>query len=352
MLDGGLISQMIACPTLPGLKWNGFIYNSKGFETPEHQYEKPSNTKRVLLIGDSFAVGVVPYKKHFFRILEEKTNSELSPTSHITYEFINLGLGCIGPGIEKRVLELEGIKYAPDIIVYLFYVGNDFTDDIPREEKYTGYIQQFLSIFKLPAKLYQSRIISLITNLRIRYTLGRNLTVYKQPEKGAVLGTYVGGHQVQNYDPEWPTNTYEEYLKIVGRDLGIYDRTGYSNFPSVQQNILQMVKLTKSVSAKLLTVIVPAEIQVNAALQQHIEQSGAIWYESADYTLPQKTLTSFLKDSSIDFIDMLPVFQSTSSPELYYQKNDSHLSTRGESVVAETIYPWLQNALMSLPVSQ
>jgi len=344
ILDGSTITQMTACPTRPGLQLNGFIYNSRGFETPDLSYEKPSNTSRVLLLGDSFAVGVVPYHKHFFRLLESGVHQKYN-ASPSRYEFINLGIGCIGPAIEKRVLELEGIKYKPDVILLTFYIGNDFTDDEPREDAYTKQINGLLESFRLPAWALESRIISLTTNLAIRLTKGRQLASYEPPEKSNILGVYTGGDQVNHYDPFRPVLSDQEYHDGVRRDIGIYYHSGYNNLFRVQQNILLISELALTQKAKLLVIVIPAEIQINIKLQKEIllQEDGST--ETVDIRLPQKTIISFLESNNISYIDMLPIFENNQNPASLYQSNDGHLNIFGEQVVAAAVYPWLLNAL-------
>lgn len=51
------------CPHQPGTAINGFVLNSHGFLSPETSYGKKDNQKRIVFVGDSYAVGFVPYNK-------------------------------------------------------------------------------------------------------------------------------------------------------------------------------------------------------------------------------------------------------------------------------------------------
>lgn len=98
--------------------------NSKGLRERELAYEKPATTKRVVVIGDSMVVGFeVPLEKVFPRVAE----AELLRAGQ-TVEFINGG--CRGYGTDQALLWLqgEGVKYKPDVVLYLFN-RNDVADN-------------------------------------------------------------------------------------------------------------------------------------------------------------------------------------------------------------------------------
>jgi len=346
MVDWKSITENTPCPTAPGLQYNGFIYNSHGFETPDVPYEKPAKTKRVLLLGDSFALGVVPYYQHFFRLMESKVNQELVPQTGKKYEFINLGLGCIGPAVERRILEVEGAKYAPDVIILSFFVGNDFTDDNPPYLKYTGLLNKYVPAIHIPARLGDSSLVSLVENLYLVYTTGKGLQPVAKTDHTGITGVYVGGSWVDRYDPMRPTMTDNAYREKISRDLGIYFTDGYPSFPRVEGDIRRMAQISRSLHANFLVLIIPAEIQLNKKLLDSVTWVARRNQEKPDVYLPQQQLTNFLKKESIDFIDLLPEFEkNASNPAIYYQPNDEHLNTYGNQAAADLLYPWLYNHL-------
>ena len=137
----------------------------------------------------------------------------------------------------------------------------------------------------------------------------------------------------------------QEYHDGVRRDIGIYYHSGYNNLFRVQQNILLISELALTQKAKLLVIVIHAEIQINSKLQKEIllQEDGST--ETVDIRLPQKTIISFLESNNISYIDMLPIFENNQNPASLYQSNDGHLNIFGEQVVAAAVYPWLLNAL-------
>ena len=92
--------------------------NSKGLRDDEHEYRKPPGGKRIVIVGDSRTFGFgVPIKKHFTRLLEGYCADT---------EVINLGVSGYGVDQELLVLQSEGMKYDPDLVIaYVAHYGNN-----------------------------------------------------------------------------------------------------------------------------------------------------------------------------------------------------------------------------------
>jgi len=103
-----------------------FVTNSKGFRnTKEFTYKKPANALRVLSLGDSHTQGhEVRQDLTFSATLERFLNQHKPPA-----EVINTGVSGFGNDEELVLLENEGFKYNPDVIVLAFF-ANDFEDNV------------------------------------------------------------------------------------------------------------------------------------------------------------------------------------------------------------------------------
>jgi hypothetical protein len=102
-----------------------------GLRDPRTSYEKPPGTYRVLFLGDSYVESVqVQASEGITQRLEVALNRDGSRPVDV----INAGVAAYGTGQELLLLEQEGVKYQPDLIVLLFYVGNDVTNNNYRLE--------------------------------------------------------------------------------------------------------------------------------------------------------------------------------------------------------------------------
>jgi hypothetical protein len=97
-----------------------YNYNSDGLHDRfDYEITKPSNTYRVITLGDSFTYGqFVNTKDNWTEKLEDELNSNDKLCPGQKYEVINLGM----PGFDieyivKRYLEI-GTKYDPDLIIW------------------------------------------------------------------------------------------------------------------------------------------------------------------------------------------------------------------------------------------
>ena len=102
--------------------------NSHGLRGPETTYEKPSDTYRILNLGDSIVMGWgVREEDTYGRRLESKLNEESSSSLH--FEVINAGVP--GWNLENALayLQAEGLKYDPDLILLGITTTNDIRGD-------------------------------------------------------------------------------------------------------------------------------------------------------------------------------------------------------------------------------
>jgi hypothetical protein len=94
--------------------------NSHGWRDAERTFENPLGKRRMVVVGDSFTFGVgVDAGQRFTEVLES-----LVPE----LEVINLGMNAVGTDQELLVLEKEGLRYGPTLVLCVFFEGNDFSD--------------------------------------------------------------------------------------------------------------------------------------------------------------------------------------------------------------------------------
>ncbi|MCI0558735.1 MAG: GDSL-type esterase/lipase family protein [Nitrososphaera sp.] len=93
--------------------------NQKGLRDREHSYERPQDTRRILVIGDSFAWG--------YGVEESERFSQVLETS-LDVEVINAGVSGYSTDQELLWLRGEGVKYETDLVLLVF-AGNDMGEN-------------------------------------------------------------------------------------------------------------------------------------------------------------------------------------------------------------------------------
>lgn len=102
-----------------------FSIDSEGFrDTRDFAYRKPEGTVRVLVLGDSFTIGYeVDQSETYAAVIERYLEKR-----GIRAEVINAGMSGSSNAEELVVLQTEGIKYDPDVVVVGFF-RNDIGDN-------------------------------------------------------------------------------------------------------------------------------------------------------------------------------------------------------------------------------
>ncbi len=105
--------------------------NSHGLRDREYPYQKPPNTVRIGVFGDSYTFGEgVQNDETYAKRLENmfRTNSDLKRLG-INVEVLNFGIGKTGTSHQLALYQKEGKKYNLDIVILGFLSRNDFDDN-------------------------------------------------------------------------------------------------------------------------------------------------------------------------------------------------------------------------------
>lgn len=102
--------------------------NSRGLRGPERDYEKPVGTRRVLLLGDSFAEGYTVSEEATIRAVLERLLNESGCGRH---EVINAGIAAYSTDQEYLFFASEAHKYQPDLVVLLFFHNDLYFNSAP-----------------------------------------------------------------------------------------------------------------------------------------------------------------------------------------------------------------------------
>lgn len=103
-----------------------FVTNSRGFRnTREFAYEKPEGTLRLLALGDSHTQGYEVRQDFTYAAVAERVLNARG----VKAEAINAGVSGYSTAEALALLENEGVKYRPDVVLLGFY-ANDFEDNL------------------------------------------------------------------------------------------------------------------------------------------------------------------------------------------------------------------------------
>ena len=120
-------------PNIEGWSWPEnkvyLRYNSEGFRDLEHTKEKPADTIRIAVLGDSFAEArQVELEATFWSVLAQRLQ-ESPVLSGKKVEVLNFGVSGYGTAEELLTLRQRVWKYSPDIVLLAVTTYNDITDN-------------------------------------------------------------------------------------------------------------------------------------------------------------------------------------------------------------------------------
>lgn len=104
--------------------------NSHGFRDRAREYDKPANTVRIAVLGNSWTEALqVPVEKNYCSVLERKL-TERSCFQGSRVEVLNFGVAGYSTAQELLTLQQEVWKYHPDIIIVAFYPARDIANNL------------------------------------------------------------------------------------------------------------------------------------------------------------------------------------------------------------------------------
>lgn len=322
--------------------------NALGLRDNEHSYEKPENTSRILVLGDSFPEALqVRLEDAFSEVLETTLNKQVGRRA----EVINAGVSGFGTDNALLFFSHEGYKYSPDIVVLTFYVGNDVRNNwAPLEEQDSGG----------PRKPY--------------YDIGpEGLRLNRYPfdrDDGWIgpVKLFLARHsRVYGFVREsW--NRFGTRMIEAGRndkaqaaetriplDLPLFQSDPPREWDEAWQLTGAILRELKAEVARhggqLLVVTVPAAFQVHSEIwEERLASNGSLRHIEWSLEKPNANLSQICKEEGIANLDLLPMMRAEAgiSDSLLYFFHDNHWNEAGHHFaatrVAEILAPMIQDS--------
>lgn len=268
-------------------------------------YAKPPGIQRVLVIGDSFTEGFgVEAEDAYAAQLEALLNADGT-----SVQVINGGVAGYGTAHALRFLMHEGLQYQPDLVIYGFY-PNDVSDSAGS------------NLFSLTADGALNPLpISISDDYQISSFLNNNFYTYRALNRA---------------------------LKFLGRQSGLIERPRELSWPiyraALEEDEIQawaltaallqeMQRVVSAAGARLLVVGLPEIFQVLDTRWEEVTAGSA---EPLRRDAPGIALAERIPPG-VDYLDLLPVFQSYTDRSALYYPLDTHFTPDGHKLVAERI---------------
>jgi lysophospholipase L1-like esterase len=287
--------------------------NSKGLRDDEIEFEKPENSHRVLVLGDSFTFGNGVSSEHTYsNQLEELL---IRRQTGQTWQVINSGISGYGTFQEYAFLEEEGWQYEPDVVILQFLANNDLTEN-----------------------LYPFRRV--VRNGQIHF---------KGDDDTSSL---VQGAQKVLQSHSHAYRFFGDHYHLIRIQLGLdpFFR-GWSNIYDIapSQDISKAWEITRDYLDKLSTsartrkvdfyvINVPPRFLLDDDQWQDYLDTYGKKSDTVDRDLTSKKLQAICAELQIPLLDLTPYFRELEDPLTHYHQFNGHWNQKGHRRVAQWVY--------------
>lgn len=337
-----------------------FKTNSRGLRYRDIPAEKPANTYRVFVSGDSFTEGEgVDDGKRFTDLLEGKFQS-----SDKSVLFINGGLAGTGPLTYGKMFLGVGLEYKPDALLICLFV-NDVANTPEKLSQKPFSASPSRSAFKKITHSLWSRLYTQLKLLQREYEYQRKtkttdfiLTISEEARKKNIPQSQIN---------IWKESLPQELVSAINQgtfngsilSFGLLypeywtDSIDISNTRSKNKwnnmtNILaEILERAKQSGVETAVILIPSTFQYDP--KSHSETNPWIITGSevmeewlSEETEIQKRMRLWALSEGVSFLDLTPVFREAikSNKNLNWEL-DGHWNHLGHQVAANAIASWL-----------
>jgi lysophospholipase L1-like esterase len=282
--------------------------NEEGFLDDSHLVSRSPGVNSLLFLGDSFTIGLgIPRTERFTDLIK----NDIQPS----WAVMNMGMWGYSTGQELLVLEEEGLKYAPDVVVLCMFLDDFFCTNL----------------FSVNDGMYIKPRFSLAANGELK--LG-NVPVPNNHGKSALVNLVLTRfYKLRNRLGTGAEFSRQGWISVY--DTKYFAQNGYE---LTLRLVAEIYALAKTRGIDFLLVLIPDKDQINA---QQITAQGAgycgIPPHRFDLHLPQKVVKPFCEKMGIPVLDLLPAFKGYEGQEALFFENDLHWTRAGHRLAAEQV---------------
>jgi hypothetical protein len=314
--------------------------NAFGFRDREHPLHRSPGTRRILGVGDSHVYGAVAPPLNFLRVAQAELARTL-PTDSPPVEMLLMGCPGWNTDNEAGIVASLGPALAPDLVVLCFSVDTDVTGNPVRGSVIQGNLLYTGAQEPLLNGLRKSRLFVLAEQVTLRRVtaaarrLGRALT--GRPSAVAARGDVDG---TADPDTALPPPT-RHYLGRQVRLLPLFARASDTRTVGLWREPERQLDLfaaaCRATDTPWVLLVIPAEIQVDAALRRVVLMRAGRPAADLDFDLPQRRLAAWARTRDVALIDPLAALRAARAQVRLYVPNNSHWNVRGNALAGELL---------------
>jgi lysophospholipase L1-like esterase len=306
----------------PEREWLGTRPNSHGFYDQEFAPVKTPGVVRVAALGDSYTVGMVPFRQGYLRRVEAALRGAV--------EVLNLGVVHTAVPEYEQVLRTEALPLAPDLVLVGLYVGNDVRRDPPRG----------------PFSSAGSKAVMAARVLALLWGAGG-------PYRQSLPTEVVYAHAEPEEPVERPILSVEAHLDGARKHAERLlreprDERMREAWRDTEAALRQLVATCREVGVPIVATIAPDEIQVDDALFERVVEASGERREDFDRDYPNRRLSALLASLDVPVLDLTPALRAAETLAPTYHQRGVHWNAHGNAAAADAVAGWLAARIAAL----
>ncbi len=313
-------------------------FNREGFRFRDLPFEKLDGQRRVAILGDSMVVALqVPIEQTAADLMERELN-EQAPLE-APWEVLNFGVAGAGT-LQEYVLHREvAQRYAPDHVICVFFVGNDFSDNSPqlsqRQRLYFDLDEQG-ALVRLPFPTLRTRA----TEFLNRHS---RLYVWQKEASTAALRSKQSVHALQTLEERhaWHGERLRpsEYIYLTnGGELSDHAwKLTEAGFQALARDV-------QAYGATLTIVLLPDSQLVHREEFEYLRSVAGEDASALDPDHPARQLEQISKAVGARFLNLVPLFREAApsrselvQEEWLFLNGRGHLNVAGNALLARAL---------------
>jgi lysophospholipase L1-like esterase len=366
--------------------------NSRGLVGPELPASKPADEFRIVVLGDSYAVGgQVPYEQTFPAVLEQN----LRARGYVRTRVVNASVGGYSTFNEAGFLRANLAWLEPDLVVVASFVGNDVAENVLAT--YGGYrdapehpdgvtwgwsagdlLQQSFGWFPRngdpsrhdptaydPAAPLPTPVGNMTGSMRAQApssagnpsvlgqmrSTGRTLWDRARSSSrvlGSLFGDPIASAGVTTAPGAAPPSETQRKMNMSSFEWTILREVPHeywldAAWPLLGKYLAEIRDSAASVGAPVVLVAIPQMGQFDETMRSRIMADYRFADDEVDWDRPQRELRTQADRAGVPMLDLLPVFRARPDRSNLYLRLDTHFSALGHEAAAEQLAAFLSS---------
>jgi hypothetical protein len=310
-------------------------FDREGLRGPDRPYAKPAGVKRVALVGDSMVAAVATVEERTLaRRLEALLAASAAPTK---WEVLNTGVSSSSTGSELALYRAVLQRYAPDVVVLVFWAGNDLADN---SYELTRAPRLYFDLDP-SGRLRQRPFAARTSALSAWLDLSSRLYVW---QKAAVGQTLAGLRTARGLEP----------VELVYADP---EPAPVARAWAITAALLRAFREeTAARGTALALVLAPAASELYDDLWSELDERARRSGVRVERRHPDVRLRGLAEQAGIPFLSLAPAFAAAAphrdsrlAREQLFYEGRYHWNDAGNALAANAVHDLVRAALQSVP---